>query len=106
MFKVATHYPVIATPLFFKILLFMSVSVELCITTKIKYYLKDGHSHIHTELFVQNDDNDNTILKCLVCQPLLEMLVLWGNEQNDPIWTLNGAREGQRIAPVFFCQFL
>ena len=42
----------------------------------------------------------------VVCQPLLEMLVLWGNEQNGPIWTLNGATEGQRIAPFFFCQFL
>ena len=40
-----------------------------------------------------------------VCQPLLKMLVLWGNEQNGPIWTFNGATEGQRIATFFFASF-
>ena len=97
MLKVATHYLVIATLLFFKTLIFMSVGVEVCITTNIRLGCHSLQNYSHRMMTIIKDVKMSNL-----CQPLLEMLVLWGNEQNGPIWTLNGRAaegRGRRTAP-------
>ena len=111
MFEVATHYPVIATLLFFKTLLFMSVSVEVCITTNIRLGCHSLQNYSYRMMTMIKDvkmlpNSGMCAAQARVCQPLLEMLVLWGKWAKWPNLDFEWSqRRSKDCSFLFFASF-